>query len=81
MTATVDDARIRVEVRELQKATAVLVCIQCTAEYDNETEADLADAVAVVRAIVTAVSARINAASPRMERRKLRVRGRIEGGQ
>ena len=57
-----DGARIRAEVRELEKTTAVLACIQCADEYDNEVEADLADAVAVVRAIVTAVSARIGAA-------------------
>jgi hypothetical protein len=81
MTATDDDARIRAEVRELQKATAVLACIQCAAEYDNETEADLADAVAVVRAIVTAVSARIDATFSKNGGRKLRVRGRIGGGQ
>jgi hypothetical protein len=32
MTAAVDAASISLEVRELQKATAVLICIQCAAE-------------------------------------------------
>lgn len=62
MTAAVDAARIRAEVRELQKTTAVLTCIQCAAEYCNEGEADLADAISVVRALVAAASARIDAA-------------------
>ena len=65
MTAAVYAARIRAEVRELQKASAVLACIQCAAEYDNEREVDLADAVEVVRALVSAVCARIDAALPR----------------
>lgn len=65
MTAAVYAARIRAEVRELQKASAVLACIQCAAECDNEREVDLADAVAVVRALVSAVCARIDAALPR----------------
>ena len=45
---------LRAEVRQMQKA--VLACIQCAAAaaYDNEVEADLADAVAAVRAIITA---------------------------
>lgn len=61
MTAAVDAARIRAEVRELQKASAVLACIQYAAEYDKERVVDLADAVAVVRALVSAASARIDA--------------------
>ncbi|WP_161828509.1 hypothetical protein [Steroidobacter agaridevorans] len=61
MTATADAARIRAEVRELQKASAVLARIQFAAEYANECGADLADAVAVVRALVSAASARIGA--------------------
>jgi hypothetical protein len=35
--------------------------IQFTAEYDNEIEADLADAIAVVLAIVTAAAAGLDA--------------------
>jgi hypothetical protein len=62
MTAAVDTARIRAEVRELQKTTAMLTCIQCAAEYCNEGEVDLADAVSVVRALVVTASARIDAA-------------------
>jgi len=61
MTTEAIDARIRAEVRDIQKAAAVLACIQCAAEYDNEVEVDLADAVAVVRAIIAAVAARIDA--------------------
>jgi hypothetical protein len=61
MTATAGATRIRAEVRELQKASAVLACIQCAAEYNNELGADLADAVAVVHALVSAASARIDA--------------------
>lgn len=50
------------EVRQTQKAAAVLACIQLTAEYDNEVAADLADAVAGgSRAIVVAVAARLDA--------------------
>lgn len=49
------------EVRQLQKAAAVLACIQVTAEYDNEVEADLADAIAVVLDVVTAATVRIEA--------------------
>jgi hypothetical protein len=37
----------------MQKAAAVLACIQLTAEYDNEVAADLADAVAAVREMVS----------------------------
>lgn len=65
MITAVDTVRIRAEVRELQKVSAVLACIRCAAEYDNEREVDLADAVAVVRALVSAVRARIDAALPR----------------
>lgn len=36
VTAAVDAVRIRAEVRELQKTSAVLACIQCAAEYGNE---------------------------------------------
>jgi hypothetical protein len=57
----VDTARICTEVRELQKTTALLTCIQCAAEYCNEREIDLADAVSVVSALVVAASARIDA--------------------
>lgn len=81
MTPTADATRIRAEVRELQKASAVLACIQCAAEYVNECDADLADAVAVVRALVSAVCARIDAAIPRDSKAKTEVRDRIEGGQ
>jgi hypothetical protein len=45
----------------MPKAAAVLACIQLTAEHDNEVAADLADAVAVVRANVIAVAARLDA--------------------
>lgn len=62
MTLVADTARIRAEVREIQKAAAVLACIQCVAEYDNEVEAGLADAASVVRAVITAVAARIDVA-------------------
>jgi hypothetical protein len=51
------------EVRQVQKAAAVLACIQLTAEYDNEVEADLADAIAVVVAMISAVAARLDAES------------------
>ncbi len=61
MTAAVDAASISAEVGELPKATAVLACIQCAAEYCNEGEVDLADAVSVVRALVVTASARIDA--------------------
>ncbi|HEY0681064.1 MAG TPA: hypothetical protein VGD45_01910 [Steroidobacter sp.] len=59
MTAAVHAVRIRAEVRELQKASAVIPCIECGAEYDNDGDGDLADALAVVRALVSAVCARI----------------------
>jgi hypothetical protein len=62
MMLTADVTRIRAEVKELQKASAVLACIQRAAEYANECDADLADAVAVVHALVSAVCARIDAA-------------------
>jgi hypothetical protein len=62
MTTDTKDARIRAEVREIEKAAAVLACIQCTAEYDNEVEADLADAVSVVQDIITRIAARIDEA-------------------
>lgn len=64
MMSEASEARIRAEVREIEKAAAVLACIQCTAEYDNEVEADLADAVSVVRDIVARVAARLAAALP-----------------
>lgn len=53
------------EVREIQKAAAVLACIQCTVEYENDVGADLADALAVVRALLTAVAARIVTGCPK----------------
>jgi hypothetical protein len=53
------DKQLGAEVREIQKAAAVLACIQCTVEYENDVGADLADALAVVRAVFTAVAARI----------------------
>lgn len=52
---------LRAEVRQMQKAEAVLACIQFTAEYDNEPEADLADAIAVVGALIGAVIAALDA--------------------
>jgi hypothetical protein len=61
MTDETHSARIRAEVREIQKAAAVLGCIQSTAEYDNEVEVDLADAVLVVREIIGEVAARLDA--------------------
>lgn len=70
MIATVDAARIRAEVRELQKASAVLACIQFAAEYDNEREVDLADAVA----LVSAASARIDASLLKDEKADMRGR-------
>ncbi|WP_129774840.1 hypothetical protein [Peristeroidobacter soli] len=75
MTATVDAERIRAEVRELQKASAVLACIQCAAEYDNECDADLADAVAVVHAFVSAASARIDASLLKDEKAEIEGKG------
>lgn len=54
-------AGISTALRQMQKAAAVLACIQLTAEYDNEVEADLADAIAVVLAIVADATAGIDA--------------------
>jgi hypothetical protein len=56
------------EVREIQKAAAVLACIQVTAEYDNEVEADLADAIEVVLDVITAAAVRIEVTLPASER-------------
>lgn len=75
MTAAVDAARIRAEVRELQKASAVLACIQCAAEYANECDADIADAVAVVRTLVSAASARIDASLLKDEKAEIEGEG------
>lgn len=62
---TVDEEQLGAEVREIQKAAAVLACIQCTVEYENDVGADLADALAVVRALLTAVAARIVTGRPK----------------
>ena len=40
--------------QKLQNATAVLVCIQCAAEYESDPATDLADVVAAVRAVTSA---------------------------
>jgi hypothetical protein len=40
--------RLKGQVRRLQKAAAVLVCIQYVAEYEEDFEFSLADAVSVV---------------------------------
>lgn len=59
------DTQLGAEVRETQKAAAVLACIQCTVEYENDVGANLADALAVVRAVLTAVAARIVTGNPK----------------
>ena len=56
-----NEERLTAELRQIQKAAAVLACIQCAAEYGNEVEADLADAVAAVRELVTAAAGRLDA--------------------
>lgn len=58
---------ISIALRQMQKAAAVLACIQLTAEYDNEVEADLADAIAVVLAIVADATAGIGAVASASE--------------
>lgn len=52
---------LRTEVRQMQKAAAVLGCIQCAAEYDKDLDLDFADAVASVRGMITAISVRLDA--------------------
>ena len=59
------EEQLSAEVREIQKAAAVLACIRCAAEYENEVSADLANAVTVVRAMLTTVAARIVTGSPK----------------
>ena len=56
-----NEERRTAELRQIQKVAAVLACIQLTAEYDNEVEADLADAISVVVAMVAAVAAKLDA--------------------
>ena len=56
-----NEERLTAELRQIQKAAAVLACIQLTAEYDNEVEAYLADAISVVVAMIAAVAAKLDA--------------------
>lgn len=56
-----NEEQLTAELRQIQKAAAVLACIQLTAEYDNEVEADLADAISVVVAMIAAVAAKLDA--------------------
>lgn len=54
--------------------------IQFTAEYDNEIQADLADAIAVVLAIVTPAAAGLDAVASVDDGRVIEGVGRAEGG-
>jgi hypothetical protein len=65
MSRKTADDQLGAEVREIQKAAAVLACIQCTIEYENDVGADLADALAVVRALLTALAARVVSGHPK----------------
>ena len=60
---SVDPDSLNAVLRQIQKAEAVLACIQLTALYDNEVEADLADAVAVALGIVSEAATNLDAAT------------------
>jgi hypothetical protein len=59
----VDAASLDAVLRQMQKAEAVLACIQFTALYDNEAEADLADAIEVALELVTAAAVSLDTAA------------------
>ena len=59
----VDPASLNSVLRQIQKAAAVLACIQLAALYDNEVEADLADAITVALAVVTEAATALDAAT------------------
>ena len=59
----VDPDSLNAVLRQIQQAEAVLTCIHFTVLYDNEAEADLADALAVALAVVSEAAVSLDAAA------------------